>query len=246
MKIYDENCRNFREVWEYYRGIRPNNLATPPYRHVLLLIFWIVFGTLFYLLELVIPMDFHAVSSSLDAAIPFCEYFMPAYLYWFPFLIGTLAYTLLFNIEAFKREMYFIMITYTVTLIFYFIYPTKQELRPLTFERENFLVEIVRRFYAFDTNTNVCPSLHVLGSFAAGFAGIQSRRFANWWGRLLMMGSAVLVSASVVFVKQHSIVDVIAALPVVLIGYIIVYYIPYRREKKRQALSSEHEEALTR
>ena len=42
-------------------------------------------------------------------------------------------------------------------------------LRPEVFARDNALTRAVAWFYTFDTNTNVCPSLHVIGSAAALF-----------------------------------------------------------------------------
>ena len=41
------------------------------------------------------------------------------------------------------------------------------------------MVDIVRKLYNFDTNTNVCPSIHVLGAFCVQFAAMKSRIFAG-------------------------------------------------------------------
>ena len=99
--------------------------------------------------------------------IPFCEYFLPLYLYWFAFLPFMLIYTFLKDVPAFRRMMYFIMVTYIITVTVYFIYPTCQNLRPAEFQRDNIFTRFLAWFYVYDTNTNVCPSIHVIGSFAA-------------------------------------------------------------------------------
>ena len=75
-------------------------------------------------------------------------------------------YLLLFDTAGFRKFMWFIILTYTATCIIYLIYPSQQELRPETFRRDNLLTRFMTWFYAFDTNTNVCPSLHVIGSLA--------------------------------------------------------------------------------
>ena len=45
------------------------------------------------------------------------------------------------------------------------------------------------------------------------------RRMSNWPGRIAFTVLAVLISLSTVFLKQHSAVDVIAAVPVCAVGY---------------------------
>ena len=211
MPIFEETNRTWLDVWNYYKGIRPNNLCGPAYRHLLLVIFWPLYGIAFYAFEKVLPLTFHPIYSPLDDYIPFCEWFAIPYYWWFAFLVGALVYTGLFNIEAFRRGSYFIMITYTVTLVIYLIYPSCQELRPAEFPRDNFLTDIVAGMYAFDSNENVCPSIHVLGGVGAGFALLQCRRFSTVWWRIFNWISIITITFSTVFIKQHSIIDVIAA-----------------------------------
>ena len=61
------------------------------------------------------------------------------------------------------------------TLLIYVIYPNGQELRVTSFENPNLLTDFVQYLYSCDTNTNVCPSLHVIGSFAAVFGVFHSK-----------------------------------------------------------------------
>ena len=78
-------------------------------------------------------------------------------------------------------------------------------------------------FYTFDTNTDVCPSLHVVGSLAAYFGLRDCRRFRS---RGWQIGSALAAAAiclSTLFLKQHSAVDVLAALPLCAIAYLLIY-----------------------
>ena len=153
-----------------YLKLRPKNLNSPEFRHLWLLLFWPVFGLLFSMVEKdVFNPVYTAVHSPLDDMIPFCEWFMIPYMFWFVFLVGMIAYLLLFDVPAFRRFQYFVMLTYGVTMLVYIIYPTKQELRPDVFPRDNFMTRFIANFYAFDTNTNVCPSLHVVGSMAVAF-----------------------------------------------------------------------------
>ncbi len=163
--------------------------------------------------------------------LSFCEYFLLPYLFWFAFIVGMLMYTLLFDIKEFKRFMYFTMLAYSITIIIYFIYPTCNILRPADFVRDNTFTYIIRAYYRMDTNTNVCPSLHVIGSIAVMLAGLHTKSIKPLWIKLLIVLLAILISVSTVFVKQHSILDILWALPVCLLGYLIVYFrIPSRKE----------------
>lgn len=209
-----------------YRKLRPSNITSPEYRHLLLLLYWPIYGLTFLILERGLTLNYHPVESALDAKIPFCEYFIPAYYFWFVFLIGIHFYTAFFDVPAFKKLMYFIMITYTVTSIIYIFYPTKQELRPTEFTRDNLFVMIANGLYNFDTNTNVCPSLHVIGSFAVLFTSWQCKRFRSFWWQLGFILSTLLICLSTVFLKQHSVIDIWAALAVCAVAYPFAYILP--------------------
>ena len=165
-----------------YRKFRLSKLGSPEFSHLKLLLFWPVYGLIFQLLEHGCGQTFHLVYTGLDDKIPFCELFVIPYYFWFVFLIGMLLYTLFFDVQEFRRYMWYIILTYSVTCLIYVVYPTYQNLRPPVLPRDNVLTRIVSGLYAFDTNTNVCPSLHVTGSFAVFFASLHCKRFqtAGW------------------------------------------------------------------
>ena len=141
----------------------------------------------------------------------------------FVYLIGAVAYTFFFDVPGFRHMMRFVMITYSVTLIIYFLFPTCQMLRPEVFPRDNALTRFIAGFYVFDTNTNVCPSLHVIGSMAAFFAFWYAPIFSKRGWRIASTAAAFFISISTVFMKQHSILDVAAAIPLCAIGYYFAY-----------------------
>lgn len=210
-----------------YRKLRPSNLNSPEFRHLWLLLFWPLFGILFALVERGgLYATYTPVWCQLDDKIPFCEWFLIPYLFWFIFLVGMHIYLLLFDTKAFRRFMYFIYMTYTVTMVIYLIWPTCQQLRPSVFPRDNPLTRFMAWFYRFDTDTNVCPSLHVVGSMAVAFAAWDTPRFRKPGWKAAFMGTALLISISTVFVKQHSILDVFAAMVLCILAYIAVYVVP--------------------
>ncbi len=212
-----------------YRRLRPNNLLSEEFRHLFLLLYWPLYGLLFYYVELAYPVDYYyPVYSPLDDLIPFNELFVIPYTIWFVFIAGMVVYTMFYDVDTFKRFMWFIIVTYTVTIVIYLFFPTCQELRPEQFERDNALTRFMAGYYATDTNTNVCPSIHVLGSLAVTFAAWHCPRLQHpaWKWSFGVMG--VLISISTVFVKQHSIIDVFAALPL----SIFAWWLCFLRKKR--------------
>lgn len=207
-----------------FRRFRFSKLNTDEFRHLKLLIFWPIFGLFLTFVERFYNVGhYYSMHCPLDDMIPFCEWFLIPYLLWFVYLIGTIVYTFFFDVAAFKRMMYFIIITYSITMLIYLVFPTCQDLRPTQFARDNVLTRFVAWFYNFDTNTNVCPSIHVLGSVAAMLGLCDCRRLQNPKLKLLFILLCVLICISTVFMKQHSVLDVLAALPLCVIAYPICY-----------------------
>jgi len=181
-------------------------------RHWWLLLYVPFYLTWFFLLERLITSDYWSCYLPIDDLIPFWEGFVVPYVLWYPFMIVMGLYLLLRDIPAFVRYMWFLIIGFTFCLLFYMIVPNGQDLRPETFPRDNLLVRLVRRLYGVDTNTNVFPSMHVVGSVAVAYAVFDSDRLRNGWLRAVTVLLAAVISVSILFVKQHSALDLIGAM----------------------------------
>ena len=72
--------------------------------------------------------------------------------------------------------MVFLGLTLYTTLILYVLFPNRQDLRVPVFSRDNLFTRLVAIIYSQDTNTNVCPSIHVIGSAAVAFAAWRCPR----------------------------------------------------------------------
>lgn len=207
-----------------YRAFRLNKLNTPEYRHLWYLLYWPLFGAAFFVVERVwLRPEYHPIHCALDDLIPFCELFLIPYLLWFVFLAGMVVYTLFFDVEAFRGLMKFIIVSYTAAIVIYILFPNCQELRPVAFPRDNPFTHFLAGFYAFDTNTNVCPSLHVIGSVAVASCAWRSRRFRAPGWRAAFTVTAALISVSTVFLKQHSLWDLLVALLVCGLAQYLAY-----------------------
>ena len=112
----------------------------------------------------------------------------------------------------------------TVFLIFSTIYPNGQYLRPTTFARDNICVDLVKWLYATDTPTNLFPSIHVYNSLGVHIAIINSECFKNKKGvrrlSFVLMASIILAT---MFLKQHSVFDVVTGILLAIFIYTLVY-----------------------
>ena len=207
-----------------YKQLRLSNITSPEYRHVLLLGGWIVYFSLYFLTENLIPYErCHVIHSRLDELIPFCELFVVPYLLWFFLVAGSLLYLLLYDIPAFRKLCIYIMITQAGAMLVYILWPNLQLLRPETMPRNNFFTWVLSFVYSFDTPTGVLPSLHAAYSIAILSVFEHRKNTALWWRILLPIFVATIIAATFL-VKQHSVLDALAAIPLCLIGEALIYW----------------------
>lgn len=216
-----------------YSRLRPSNITSPEYRHLLLLLGWVGYFIFYFLTENLIPAEkCYPVHCFLDDIIPFNEWFVLPYVGWYLLIVVSLLYFMLYNPQNFKNLQKYIIITQIVAMAAYIIFPTRQDLRPTEFANDNILTDIVKCLYAFDTNTGVCPSLHVAYSLGIASTWLKEKS-ASKWVKALIVFLCALICISVSFVKQHSVVDILAALPVGLLAEIIVFGKSYRKKIKQ-------------
>lgn len=198
------------------------------------LLFWPVFGLRYQLLEHCNPAKFyHVMHCALDDCIPFLEGFVIPYLFWHVCLMGIHLWLYFHDEKAFRAYSRFLILSMGISTAMFLLYPSCQDLRPLAFPRENFLTHVAQCIYSFDTSTNVCPSEHVIGSIGFFLAARYSRDLSSP-GRLTAIGIlAFLTAVSTVFLKQHSLVDVMVAIPVSWIGWRAGFRSVYAREESQ-------------
>lgn len=204
-----------------YSNFRLNKLNDPQFSHLKLLFGWVVYFALYFLTENLIPATkCTPVHCVLDDLIPFCEWFVIPYVGWYLLIVVSLLYFALYNVDNFKRLQIFIIVTQVVAMAIYIIFPTRQDLRPLEFARDNFLTDCIAFLYSFDTNTGVCPSLHC--AYSIGIASVWLKeKSVGAFTKVFIVAFVIIICLSTMFVKQHSAVDFFAALPVCLLAEII-------------------------
>lgn len=220
-----------------YRKFRLSKLNDPEFSHLKLLSAWIVYFIFYFLTEKLIPADSCALMHcALDDKIPFCEYFAVFYVFWYALVAGSLIYFGLYNVEGFVNLMKFIIVTQVVAMAAYIFFPSRQDLRPETFPRDNLWSHIMAGIYAIDTSTNVCPSLHVAYSLGIASTFLKDKA-VNALGKAAIVVVVVLICMSTAFVKQHSVLDIFAALLLGILAEFLVYGKPFRREAERPVVT---------
>jgi len=218
-----------------YRTFRLSKLDQPEFSHLKLLFGWIIYFALFFLTETLIPEEkCTPVHCWIDNLIPFVEIFVIPYVFWYGLIVFSLIYFMLYDIGSFRGLQIYFIVTQLTAMTVYIFFPSRQDLRPTDFPRENLFVQIIRLLYALDTNTGVCPSLHVAYSLGIASAWLKKKDISTI-GKTFFVGAAILICLSTMFIKQHSVLDFFAAIPICILAEWIAYgrsYWRYRNAKR--------------
>ncbi len=218
-----------------YREFRLSRLREPRFSHLLLLLGWVGYFAAYFLTENLIPAEnCTPMHMFLDDLIPFCEWFLIPYVFWYVLIVASLLWFMLYNPDNFRNLQKYIIITQVVAVIVYIVYPSRQDLRPETFPRDNFLTWGVGLLYSFDTNTGVCPSLHVAYSLGIASVWLKENQ-AHWAVKAFVVFAVVIICLSTMFIKQHSAVDVLAALPLGLLAEVLVFRKYWKKRLRKHA-----------
>lgn len=203
------------------------------YRHAWVLLYILIYMPWFIHLENRKSIHYYVIHSPIDNHIPFIEYFVVPYLLWFVFIAVTMGYFFFTDKWGFYKLAAFLFTGMTLFLIICTVFPNALNLRPTIFVRDNIFVDLVKMVYRADTPTNVLPSIHVFNSIGSCIAishsdALKKHRKIQYSAYAL----AFLIILSTVFLKQHSVTDVIAAVAMACIIYPFVYVTEERKAPK--------------
>lgn len=178
----------------------------------------------FFLLERrhVVPYILH---TSFDNFIPFCSTFVIPYFSWYAYVAVTVLFFTLFVEDEleFSRLATTLFIGNTLFLFISFVFPNGHLLRP-TLTGHDLLTELVRLLYSIDTSTNILPSMHVFNAVACCIAIHHNETLRRKPGLITFSNIlTVLIVLSTMFLKQHTVLDVLLALICNCLCYSFVY-----------------------
>ena len=200
-----------------------------------------VYLTMFFIIEHLITDNYWATQTAIDDYIPFCEWFIFPYDAWAFLLVAIGLYLIVKDGEGFRRYIWMLALSFFSATVFCVLVPNCQELRPADLQVRDIFTWAVQLTYDLDTNTNVFPSVHVLGVIAAVSSVWETPglRKTGWCWAATVYGLVII--ASTLLVKQHALLDVLAAIPWGLASYWIVYRVIGRRRDTRLSLRLQNE-----
>lgn len=207
------------------------------YKHAWVFTYILIYMPWFMYLEKHVTTNYHVIHSVIDDKIPFIEYFIIPYLLWFVFIAAVFLYFFFTDVKGFYRLAKLMFAGMTIFLIISTLMPNGLNLRPIYFERENIFVDMVRMLYRADTPTNVLPSLHVFNSLGACIAIYHSESLKKH--QVICICAYVLaglIILATMFLKQHSVIDVMAAF---LMAYTLYQFVYETGKKKVPNLSRQ-------
>lgn len=189
-----------------------------------LALYGVIYLAWFWLLEQRETRSYMVVHMNIDDYIPFCEVFVIPYLLWFVYVPAVLLYLFFYDREGYWKNVVFLCTGMTVFLIFSTFIPNIHHLRLKQFPRENIFTWMIGMLWKADTPTNLFPSIHVYNSLGAHFAVLNNVKLRS--DKRIRYGSLVLcvsIILSTMFIKQHSMFDVLTAFIMGAVMYAAVY-----------------------
>lgn len=149
------------------------------------------------------------VSCRLDELIPFCSWFVIPYVLWFGLVPWSLVYFHSRERKTFRELCFVLFVGMTFSLLCYWLFPNGLALRR-SLPDHSIASDLVRMIRFNDAPVNVCPSIHVSSSIAIAVAVFKSPRMRRHrLMRGLVVALSLLICVSTLFIKQHSVVDVV-------------------------------------
>lgn len=195
------------------------------YKHIWVIIYMIPYLLWYFgLQQLRTNVSFTDVYTVIDKSLPFIPLFIWPYIYWYIFVLGTALYFFFKDVKDFYKVIAFLFIGMTICLIIFTIFPSCFDHRPISFHADRLTTFFINSIYSADKCQNVFPSIHVYNSIGCAIAICEHKGFKNKKGiKAFAIISAILITLSTMFIKQHSILDVISASFIALIMYKIIY-----------------------
>lgn len=149
---------------------------------------------------------YYDVSLWFEKLIPFVPVAIIGYS--FVFLLIIILFLVIDNMPDFWDMCIRFFNMSLLCFIIFLIFPVRMDLRPEVGLADGWIMELVSFYFWIDHPYNLFPSMHLSASFFAAFYCMRKGRILGW----ITMIMAITVGVSVVLLKQHYIMDVVAGL----------------------------------
>ena len=184
-------------------------------RHLIPIAVWfVIYMGLFGFLEIVPPKDVHLIHCALDDRIPNMAIFIYPYVIWFPYIVVCAALAII-NLDdrQFKKAVLVLTTGMNIFLFISYVWPTGLDFREsIVYDLHTLSGNLLKFVQTVDTPKSVFPSMHVYVTLVLQYTLEMQKKLVPAWGIWVGRVLAVLIVLSTMFTKQHSAVDVTAAI----------------------------------
>lgn len=184
-------------------------------RHLIPIAVWfVIYMGLFGFLEIVPPKDVHLIHCALDDRIPNIAVFIYPYVSWFPYIVVCAALAIK-NLDdrQFKKAVLVLTTGMNIFLFISYVWPTGLDLREsIVYDLHTLSGNLLKFVQTVDTPKSVFPSMHVYVTLVLQYTLEMQKKLVPAWGIWVGRVLALLIVLSTMFTKQHSAVDVTAAI----------------------------------
>ncbi|MCC2124595.1 phosphatase PAP2 family protein [Hominiventricola filiformis] len=184
-------------------------------RHLIPIAVWfVIYMGLFGFLEIVPPKDVHLIHCALDDRIPNMAIFIYPYVSWFPYIVVCAALAIK-NLDdrQFKKAVLVLTTGMNIFLFISYVWPTGLDFREsIVYDLHTLSGNLLKFVQTADTPKSVFPSMHVYVTLVLQYTLEMQKKLVPAWGIWVGRVLALLIVLSTMFTKQHSAVDVTAAI----------------------------------
>jgi len=188
-------------------------------------IYMVFYMPTFFWVESLEPVGgFHIIHTAVDNMIPVVEVFIIPYALWLPYLVIGMIAIAIRSRKLSRKTSYMLMAGMTLFIVISLVYPNALELRAAIPDRQNIFMDLIKYLHSIDTPTDVLPSLHVYDAIVVA-AGLHLTFRDKKVMLVLSDILTVLIVLSTMFIKQHSIIDVISAIILFIPVFIVICFV---------------------
>ena len=184
-------------------------------RHLIPIAVWfVIYMGLFGFLEIVPPKNVHLIHCTLDDRIPNMAIFIYPYVSWFPYIVVCAALAIK-NLDdrQFKKAVLVLTTGMNIFLFISYVWPTGLDFREsIVYDLHTLSGNLLKFVQTVDTPKSVFPSMHVYVTLVLQYTLEMQKKLVPAWGIWVGRVLALLIVLSTMFTKQHSAVDVTAAI----------------------------------
>ena len=152
---------------------------------------------------------------------------------WVAFIAVVFLYFFFTDVDGFYKLAKISFAGMTIFLIICTLFPNGTDFRPAIDPDKNIFCYLVSRLWSIDPCINVFPSIHVYNSVGVHIAICHSEELKKH--PMIVRASGVLmvlICLATMFLKQHSVIDVVGALLMASVIYPIAYAPEAEKKKK--------------